>query len=893
MDAQWLLLLLLVLAAGGGVVQVHGQLDNLGFISIDCGLPENAAGYVDSGTKLRFTSDAGFINSGTNHNMSAEYITPYMGRSWHNVRSFAVGARNCYTLRSLVAGLKYLIRATFMYGNYDDLNRAPVFDLHLGVNYWTKVNISDANTPEIYEIIAVVPGDSAQVCLVNTGSGTPFISSLSLRPFKDGLYPMANATQGLVLVSRVNFGPSDGVVVRFPDDPHDRIWMPLSKPTEWSEISTTKKVQNMNADSFEAPSAVMQTAITPINATSPIEFSWDAQPNVNDPSPGYICVLHLSELQILSGNAVRQFYITVNGEFWDPRGFTPQYLYTNAAYNTDPNHQFHQYNVSLNATANSTLPPILNALEVFSVLSTIGITTAPTDVSAMTAVRDKYQLVKDWMGDPCLPKNFAWKGLGCSYAVSSPATVTGLNLSSSGLSGNISPFFSSLKGLQYLDLSRNNLTGTIPNNLSQLAALTLIDLTGNNLSGSIPSGLLKRIQDGSLTLRYGNNPNICSDGNSCQILEKKKSSMVAIYVTVPIVALMVIVLLVVLLMCMRRKQRATSKHLMPRNRRSSMPTSLQVNNRRFTYNELVVVTSGFQRVIGQGGFGKVYDGFLEDGTQVAVKLRSESSDQGVAEFLAEAQILAKIHHKNLVSLIGYCKDREYMALVYEYMYEGALHEHLRARENTLRCLTWTQRLRIALESAQGLEYLHKGCSPPLIHRDVKTSNILLNANLEAKIADFGLLKAFSSNYDTHVSTGRVVGTPGYLAPEYQATHQLTNKTDVFSYGVVLLEIVTGQPHIPNDPEPTGIVLWVRRRLVSGNIEGIVDARMCGDHDVNSVWKVTDTALKCTSQTPEERPSMTDVVALLKECLELEAARVVSNAGYYTAESGVSPNSSII
>jgi hypothetical protein len=150
------------------------------------------------------------------------------------------------------------------------------------------VNISDANTPEIYEIIAVVPGDSAQVCLVNTGSGTPFISSLSMRPFKDGLYPMANATQGLVLVSRVNFGPSDGVVVRYPDDPHDRIWMPLSKPTEWSEISTTKKVQNMNADSFEAPSAVMQTAITPINATSPIEFSWDAQPNVNDPSPGYV-----------------------------------------------------------------------------------------------------------------------------------------------------------------------------------------------------------------------------------------------------------------------------------------------------------------------------------------------------------------------------------------------------------------------------------------------------------------------------------------------------------------------------------------------------------------------------------------------------------------------------
>jgi hypothetical protein len=264
---------------------------------------------VDSATKLRFASDAGFIDSGTNYNMSAEYITPSMGRSWQNVRSFTAGARNCYTLRSLVAGLKYLIRATFMYGNYDGLNRAPVFDIHVGVNYWTTVNISGANTPVTYEVITIVPGDSVQVCLVNTGSGTPFISSLSLRPFKIGLYPMANATQGVVLVARVNFGPTDGMIVRYPDDPHDRIWVPWSKPTEWSEITTTKKVQHMDADDFEAPSAVMQTAVTPVNATSPIEFSWDAQPNVNDPSPGYT-LPHTSSLRHL------YFLITTSQPAW-------------------------------------------------------------------------------------------------------------------------------------------------------------------------------------------------------------------------------------------------------------------------------------------------------------------------------------------------------------------------------------------------------------------------------------------------------------------------------------------------------------------------------------------------------------------------------------------------
>ena len=189
---------------------------HIGFISIDCGLPESAAGYVDNATKLSFVSDAGFIDAGTNYNMSGEYITPSMAKTYYNVRSFGDGAsaRNCYTLRSLVSGLKYLIRAKFMYGNYDGLNRPPVFDLHLGVNYWTTVNISDADTPVIVEVISVVPGDSVQVCLLNTGSGTPFISSLDLRPLKNALYPMANATQGLVLYFRANLGPNDHKLVR-------------------------------------------------------------------------------------------------------------------------------------------------------------------------------------------------------------------------------------------------------------------------------------------------------------------------------------------------------------------------------------------------------------------------------------------------------------------------------------------------------------------------------------------------------------------------------------------------------------------------------------------------------------------------------------------------------
>ncbi|VAH21468.1 unnamed protein product [Triticum turgidum subsp. durum] len=212
MVARWLLPLVLLLGLAG-VLQVHGQVDKLAsFITIDCGLPENSPGYMDNVTKLRATGDAGFTNAGTNHNISTEYITPTMGWTWHTVRSFPIGVRNCYTIRPVgSAGPNYLIRAFFMYGNYDGLDRLPIFDIYLGVNYWKTVNITGADIPLIVEVIAYVYGGIVQVCLVNTGSGTPFITSLGLRPLKTTLYPQVNATQGLVLITRSSFGTNKTV----------------------------------------------------------------------------------------------------------------------------------------------------------------------------------------------------------------------------------------------------------------------------------------------------------------------------------------------------------------------------------------------------------------------------------------------------------------------------------------------------------------------------------------------------------------------------------------------------------------------------------------------------------------------------------------------------------
>ncbi|KAG8086153.1 hypothetical protein GUJ93_ZPchr0010g8644 [Zizania palustris] len=884
MVARPLLLLCFVAAAAAGVLLARAQPDSKGFISIDCGLPGKTS-YVDGTTKISYAADDGFTDAGANRNISAEYIRPLLSRRYHNVRSFPDGERNCYTLRSLVAGLKYIVRATFLYGDYDGLNRMPAFDLYIGVNFWTMVNITDPGGPQLIEAIVVVPDDFVHVCLVNTGAGTPFISSLDLRPLENRLYPQVNVTQGVVLLDRRNFGPTaDTDVIRYPDDPHDRAWLPWINPADWSEISTTRTVENTDDDKFAAPSAVMQTAITPRNGSASIEFIWESAPQPKDPTPGYVAIFHFSELQLLPSSAVRQFYINLNGKPLLDRSYTPPFLSAGFVYNPRPFTRYPQYNISINATANSTLPPIINAVEVFSVISTATIATDSQDASAMMAIKARYQVKKNWMGDPCVPETFAWDRLTCSYAVSTPARITSLNLSSSGLSDDISSSFGNLKAVQFIDLSNNNLTGSIPDALSQLPALTVLDLTGNQLSGSIPPGLLKRMQDGSINLRYGNNPNLCTNGNSCQ--PAKKKSKLAIYIAVPVVLVVVTASVTVALFCqLRQSNQEGSKNnsVKPRNETTGcVPANSssmhKLENRWFTYDQLKKITSDFERVIGRGGFGYVYDGFLEDGTQVAVKLRSESSNQGAKEFLAEAQILTRIHHKNLVSLIGYCKDGEHMALVYEYMSQGTLQDHIiSGQSNNGRCLTWRERLRIALESAQGLEYLHKGCNPPLIHRDVKTANILLNAKLEAKIADFGLSRPFNLDSNTHVSTHTLIGTPGYMDPEYQATMQPTTRSDVYSFGVVLLEIIAGKPAVLHDPEPISIIQWARRRLAQGDIEGVVDARImrgggAHDDDVNAAWKAADVALRCTAPASASRPTMTDVVMQLRECLELEEQR---------------------
>ncbi|CAN6456436.1 unnamed protein product [Victoria cruziana] len=231
----------------------------------------------------------------------------------------------------------------------------------------------------------------------------------------------------------------------------------------------------------------------------------------------------------------------------------------------------------------------------------------------------------------------------------------------------------------------------------------------------------------------------------------------------------------------------------------------------FTYEELAIATNGFSssNLLGQGGFGYVHKGILPSGREVAVKQLKSGSGQGDREFHAEVEIISRVHHRHLVSLVGYCVTGSQRMLVYEFVPNSTLEFHLHA--NGRPTMDWPTRLKIAFGSAKGLAYLHEDCHPRIIHRDIKASNILLDYNFEAKVADFGLAKLSSDN-NTHVST-RVMGTFGYLAPEYASSGKLTEKSDVFSFGVMLLELITGRRPVDTSQSymDDSLVDWVCAR----------------------------------------------------------------------------------
>ncbi|KAI8544547.1 hypothetical protein RHMOL_Rhmol08G0305600 [Rhododendron molle] len=777
-----------------------------------------------------------------------------------------------------------------MYGNYDSKDQPPEFALYLDGDQWHTVKFDDASDVVRAEIIHNVPATSAyiHVCLVNTGHGTPFISALELRQLNNSIYQTHSGS--LKLFNRIDVGPTTDKIVRYSDDVYDRIWF-----RDTLEItSTSLEVINasysnrdaLSANDYKPPYPVMTTAIRPGNGYNSLDF-WVKLDYPKPKVQQLYVYMHFAEI---ADNQGGELDIYINDAPWS-LGVATYFMRpvtVNSAYSMGSDLRL---NFSIRATAQSTLPPILNAIEVYEVLELQSSTpTSQSEFEAIRNIKSAYRVERNWQGDPCVPMNYSWDNLQCNYDRNSTRIIS-LNLSSSSLSGNMDFSFSGLTSLESLDLSNNNLTGQVPDFLSGLRFLKTLNLSRNNFTGSVPPALVEKSKNGSLTLSTEGNLHLSQpeDFSKCQVdlCAKKKNFVVPAIASIASCLVIVVVILAIWWSLKIRKQQA---HIVKSNLEYEMVEEkkrqytgvemVEERKRQFTYSELETITENFLVPLGKGSFGSVYAGHLTDNTKVAVKILSLLSTQGSEQFRTEAsdvhwkiqaRLLTKVHHRNLVSIIGYCNEGQHMGLVYEYMANGTVKEHLSA-----------------------LEYLHDGCKPPIIHRDIKPANILLTENMRAKVSDFGLSRLMPSDGGTHVST-LPAGTPGYVDPEYMASGKLNEKSDVYSFGVVLLELITGKPAVLKPPENTTLAKWILPMVERAQFKEIMDSRLNRDFDTNSAWKTLETAMACVELNSNRRQVMRQVVVNLRECLEMEKARVKSrkeneehnsatgNTDYVTAE----------
>nr|XP_043628408.1 BRASSINOSTEROID INSENSITIVE 1-associated receptor kinase 1-like isoform X1 [Erigeron canadensis] len=417
-------------------------------------------------------------------------------------------------------------------------------------------------------------------------------------------------------------------------------------------------------------------------------------------------------------------------------------------------------------------------------------------------------------------------------------------------------------------LNNNKLSGTIPDSLTTIYTLQVLDLSFNLLSGRIPvNGSFTNFTD----LSFRNNTQLIfptpvglAPAPNSPSPSGGNDNTAAIAGGVAAGTALLFGTLIALAFWQCRQ---------PPDRFFDLPAEEDPENhlgqlKRFSLRELQVATDSFSKknILGRGGFGKVYKGRLTDGSLVAVKRLKEERKYGdELQFQMEVEIISLAVHRNLLRLIGFCMTPTERLLVYPYMVNGSVASCLKGRPNTKPALDWATRKRIAVGTARGLAYLHEHCTPKIIHRDVKAANIMLDEEFEAVVGDFGLARLLDWKA-THVTTA-VRGTIGHIAPEYISTGRSSEKTDVYGYGVMLLELITGQQaydlaRLQKD-ESVMLLEWVKGLLQDKKLETLVDAELEVDVVNDDVEKLVQIALLCTQEIAMERPSMSEVIRMLE------------------------------
>ncbi|KAK3030203.1 hypothetical protein RJ639_038713 [Escallonia herrerae] len=468
-------------------------------------------------------------------------------------------------------------------------------------------------------------------------------------------------------------------------------------------------------------------------------------------------------------------------------------------------------------------------------------------------------------------------------------SLTSLNLARNDLSGSITPLIGSLPDLLDLDLSENQFSGQIPLELGHLR-LTSLNLSSNQLSGKIPSEFDNMAYENS----FLNNPNLCainllSNVRSCFAKNSNSGKMSSkILAVILVLAIAVFLVTVVLTLFVVRNYRK-KKH------RRDIETWKLTSFQRLDFTEVNILSSLTENnMIGSGGSGKIYQIAIgRSGEYVAVKRiwSNRKLDHSLErEFLAEVQILGTIRHSNIVKLLCCISSENSKLLVYEYMENQSLDKWLHGKKRTARYMSnlvhhvvmdWPRRLHIAVGAAQGLCYMHHDCTPPIIHRDVKSSNILLDSEFNARIADFGLAKILAKRGEPDTMSS-VAGSFGYLAPEYAYTTKVNEKIDVYSFGVVLLELVTGRE--PSDgAEHTSLAEWAWKHYGEGKPVGdMLDKEIEEPRYLDEMTKVFKLGLICTSTLPSSRPSVKEVLQILRRSNPLEGHEDKKVGGEYDA-----------